>query len=127
MFKKILLLLVLLLVFFSLNFPRKLAVLPELMKPGNIEIDGDNLYALDGVVVYVYSMKNYHLLTKFGKKGQGPGELVPNDEIPLQMRLVNGNIFLNSQTKMIYYSKEGKMLKEKSLPFTCVNIIEFNI
>ncbi len=123
MLKKILLLFVLLIVFCCLNFSRKLAVLPELMKPGNIEIDGDNLYALDGVVVYVYSMKDYRLLTKFGKKGQGPGELVPDDEIPLQMRLVNGNIFLNSQTKIIYYSKEGKILKEKTFPFTSLQIV----
>jgi len=123
MTKKILLLFVLLLAFFSLSFPGKPAVLPELMKPGNIEIDGDNLYVLDGAAVYVYSMKDYRLLTKFGKKGQGPGELVPNDEIPLQMRLVNGKIFLNSQTKIIYYSKEGTMLKEKTLPFSCLQII----
>lgn len=123
MVKKILLLFILLLVFFFMLFSRKLAVLPELMKPGNIEINENNVYILDGVTVCVYSMDDYRLKTRFGKRGQGPGELIPDDEIPLQMRLLEGDIFLNSQTKIIQYSKEGRMLMEKTFPFVCMQIV----
>ncbi len=124
MSKKILVILVVLLVV-SVSFVdgEKLAVLPGLMKPVVLAIQENELFILDGVEVYVYSLRDYRLLTKFGKKGQGPGELVPDDEIPLQLRLVDGNIFLNSQTKMIYYSKDGKMIKEKAFPFLCMQIV----
>jgi len=123
MLKKILLLLILLLIFFFIGFSRKLAVLPQLMKPGSIEISENKVYILDGLTVCVYSMGDYSLVTKFGKRGQGPGELVPNDEIPLQMRLLDGDIFLNSQTKIIRYTKEGRMLMEKTFPFLCMQIV----
>jgi hypothetical protein len=124
MSKKILVILVVFLVV-AVSFVggKKLAVLPGLMKPVVIAIQENELFILDGVEVYVYSLRDYRLLTKFGKKGQGPGELVPDDEIPLQLRLVDGNIFLNSQTKMIYYSKDGKMIKEKSFTFPCMQIV----
>jgi hypothetical protein len=101
---------------------KKLAVLPELMKPGVMFIQENELFVLDGVTVYVYSLQDYRLMVKFGKRGHGPGELVPNDEITLNMHWVKGNIFLDSQTKFIYYSKDGKMITEKTLPFTCMQI-----
>lgn len=123
MIKKIFILFVLLLLFFSIVFSTKLASLPDLMKPVNIEIDGEKIFVLDGVSVHVYSMSDYRLLTTFGKRGQGPGELVDDDEIPLQMRLLDGEIFLNSQTKIIQYSKEGRIIKEKSFPFVCLQIV----
>jgi hypothetical protein len=123
MIKRILILFVLSVVLVSYVFPKKLAVLPQLIKPGVIAIDGEAIYVLDGVEVYVYSPKDYQLVNKFGKRGSGPGELIPNDEIPLHMKLVNGNIFLNSQTKMIYYSKRGNLIKEKTLPFMCMQIV----
>jgi hypothetical protein len=123
MIKKMFILLVLLLVFFSIAFSKKLAALPDLMKPVNIEIDGKKIFMLDGVSVHVYSMSDYRLLTTFGKRGQGPGELVDDGEIPLHMRLVDGDIYLNSQTKIIQYSKEGRILKEKTFPFVCLQIV----
>ena len=123
MSKKIfVMLLLILVVLVSFVCGKKLAVLPELKKPLVMVIQGNELYILDGVEVYVYSLQDYRLITKFGKRGEGPSELLPNEEIPLNLRLVNGDIFLNSQTKMVYYNKEGKMIKEKTLPFLCMQI-----
>lgn len=107
----------------SLGFSKKLAVLPELDRPGIIRIMGNEIFVLDEVRVKVYSLKDFRLLRVFGKKGGGPGELMPNDEIPLQMQTVNGQVFLNSQTKFIHYSPSGKMLKEKATGFMCMQII----
>ncbi len=123
MIKRVLILLVLLVFLVTYIFPKKLAVLPQLINPGVIAIDGEAIYVLDGVEVHVYSLKDYQLVNKFGKRGNGPGELIPNDEIPLHMKLVNGNIFLNSQTKMIYYSKKGNLIKEIALRFMCMQIV----
>lgn len=107
----------------SPGFAVKLAVLLELNRPSYIEIQEDEAYVLDDTVVKVYSMKDCRLLRQFGKKGNGPGELMSNDEIPLQMQLVNGQVFLNSQTKFIHYSYTGEVLKEKVTHFMCMQII----
>jgi hypothetical protein len=55
---------------------KKLAALKEVVNATAIEIDGDELFVLDEVVVYVYSMKDFKLLRKFGREGNGPGEFV---------------------------------------------------
>jgi hypothetical protein len=114
--------LLLLLIVFP-GFAVKLAVLPELNLPSYIDIRDDEVYVLDEPVVKVYSLKDCRLLRQFGKKGNGPGELMPNDEIPMQMQLVNGQVFLNSQTKFIHYSYAGEVLKEKATHFMCMQII----
>jgi len=119
---KTILLSLLLLLSVSPDFAAKLAVLPELNRPSYIEIRDNEVYVLDEPVVKVYSLKDCRLLRQFGKRGNGPGELMPNDEIPLQMQLVNGEVFLNSQTKFIHYSYAGEVLKEKATHFMCMQI-----
>lgn len=103
---------------FSHGFAKKLAALPQLNNPISIEIDEDELYVLDEVVVYVYSLKDYRLIRKFGKKGEGQGELMSNIEVPPVMNIADGNIFLNSQIKMIRFSKKGEIIKEQRIPFS---------
>jgi hypothetical protein len=103
---------------FSYGLAKKLAALPQLTNPISIEIDEDELYVLDEVVVHVYSLKDYRLLRKFGKKGEGEGELMPNIEVPLVTNIANGNVFLNSQIKMIRFSKKGEIIKEQRIPFS---------
>lgn len=123
--KTMIFLLLLLLLSVFPGFAVKLAVLPELNRPSYIDIRENEAYVLDDTVVKVYSLKDCRLLRQFGKKGNGPGELMPNDEIPLQMQLVNGQVFLNSQTKFIHYSYAGEVLKEKATHFMCMQIIPF--
>lgn len=110
---------------FSTGYSRKVADLKGLNLPRCIELDGDELYVLDEPEVKIYSIKDGKLLRRFGKMGSGPGELLPNDEIPLQMQLLEDQVFLNSQTKFIHYSKSGRILKEKPVSFMCMQIIPF--
>ncbi|MCK4760858.1 MAG: hypothetical protein KAW12_01570 [Candidatus Aminicenantes bacterium] len=102
------------LIFFSSSlFPEKLAVLPELNRPSMMDVSGSELYILDDFQVKVYSLKDYRLLRKFGKKGQGPGELFDLPDSPLTMIVGKEKVLLNSLYKIIVYEKSGKMLKEK--------------
>ncbi|NIM78996.1 MAG: hypothetical protein GTN53_10855 [Candidatus Aminicenantes bacterium] len=106
-------------------FPGKLSVLPELTNPGMMTIDGDELYVLDEVVVYVYSLKDYCLLRKFGKKGEGPGELLPDADLPITMQVLKEQVLVNSFNKLVCFSKTGKMITEKRIPFFVFQIIPF--
>lgn len=101
-------------------YPGKLAVLPEINNPSMIDVCGSELFILDGEQVVVYSLKNYRLLNRFGKKGEGPGELITSIDMPLTMKVKGKQVLLNSATKMIVFSKSGKMLREIKTSFPLI-------
>ena len=92
---------------------KKLATLKEVVDATSMEIIGDELFVLDEVVVYVYSLKDFKLLRKFGRKGNGPGEFVYYPISPVMMDLYDGKLILSRFNKVAIYSKSGKLLKEK--------------
>ncbi|MCK4763711.1 MAG: hypothetical protein KAW12_16035, partial [Candidatus Aminicenantes bacterium] len=96
--------------------PEKLTVLPELINPTMMDISGSELYILDDVQVLVYSLQDYRLLRKFGKKGEGPGELTNLPDAPFTMVVDKKKMLLNSVYKMIVYEKSGELKKEKKFP-----------
>lgn len=101
----------------------KVAVLEKVSRPERILIDQDKLYVLEGAYVYIYSMKDYSLLKKFGKKGNGPGELNPVPTYKLQMEVQKGNIVINSKNKIVTFNGDGEVLHEKRLPFIVLQVI----
>ncbi len=106
--KTILVLMTLLLV--TLVFAEKVAELPTVLKPQRIAIDGDKLIVSQrqDYSVHVYSLTDYRMIAKFGKKGEGPGEVKrPPYVFPLK-----DSILLYNWGKLIWFSKTGKLQKE---------------
>ncbi len=99
---------VILILFSASLFPAKVAVLNELMKPNRILMDDSNLYITEGENILIYSREDFKLKEKFGKKGEGPGELIkPFYIIPIKEKL-----YINSMGKVSYYTKKGEFLSE---------------
>ena len=48
--------------------------LPEIINPASITVDNNHIYITDFPSVYIYSLKDCHLIKKFGRRGEGPGE-----------------------------------------------------
>ena len=89
-------------------FPENAGVLKELLKPNRIYLDQHHMYVTEGESILVYSLDNLKLNNKFGKKGEGPGEIIsPFYIIPLKNKL-----FINSLGKVSFYSKEGRLISE---------------
>lgn len=105
------------------TFSESGVVLPELINPSMMFCDGQNYYILDGITVYIYSKQALKLLHQVGKRGEGPGELVSSPDLPVSLQLHQDNIVLNSFNKIIFFSKTGKMIWEKKIPFICFQII----
>jgi hypothetical protein len=83
--------------------------LPELAKPLHIEVDANQIYITEGATVFIYSLKDFKLVKKFGKRGEGPGEF--NERI----RFVDAqadHLFFNSTGKVSYFTKDGTFIKE---------------
>jgi hypothetical protein len=122
--KKITLTIICILFTLSLQlFPGKLAVLPELSTPSSLKIEGQKLFVMDGVNIYVYSISNFQLLKKFGKLGEGPGEFIPNREIPVQFHLLSNQVVVNASNKIIHFSNEGELIKEKRYSFFSPQVV----
>jgi len=110
--RKVILALIILMFIVSTVHGEKIGVLPDLMRPGSIEVTKDRLYAVEGAAFYVYSLKDLHLITKFGKEGEGPGELKVVPIFPNSVRVVNNNIITEGFSKLLFFSKGFKLLKE---------------
>jgi hypothetical protein len=71
-------------------------------------MENDRLYITEETTVYIYSTQDYHLIKKFGKSGEGPGEFLrfvavtPHED----------HLIINSVGKISLYSKDGEFIKE---------------
>ncbi len=88
----------------------------DLSRPSFIIAKYDRIYILEKTTVSIYSIKDFKLIKQFGKAGEGPGELkyIPNDR-PLNMFFRNGEIVINSQNRVSFFSKDGDYLREVKL------------
>lgn len=96
----------------NLAFAAKLGTLPEIMKPEMIRVSGNELFIVQGAKIYNYSLPDLKLIRSFGKKGEGPGELVVNSYWFNTVTVKPGHLFVDGFNKMIYFSRDGKLIKE---------------
>jgi hypothetical protein len=93
-------------------FPALVATLPEIMKPISISVHGDEMFIMEGAVIHVYSLKSKKMLRKFGKKGEGPGELMDTPFFLNKINFHNNSIVVETVLKLVYFDKTGKLQKE---------------
>ncbi|MCP4221563.1 MAG: hypothetical protein GY765_43465 [bacterium] len=101
----------------------KKGILPEVMNAEMMRVDGNQLYVLDRATIYVYSLDKLSLIRKFGKEGEGPGELKVLDFLPNCFWVKGDFICAADFTKIIYFSKEGKYLKEIRKPPRALEVV----
>lgn len=107
--------LVVLTVVFLLNglvFGKVIAKLNEVLKPESIISDNSQLYVAEGTSVYIYSLKDFKLVKKFGKKGEGPREFMGKIQ---KIVPVKDYLLISSKGKISLYTKDGKFIKEMKL------------
>jgi hypothetical protein len=110
--KKAIIILIILFLFMSLS-ARTIGVLKEVMKPDNITIYKDQLYVMEGATVLVYTLPDLDLIRKFGKRGEGPGELkVIPGRFYNRVNLRDKYILTESVDKIIFFTHDGKLIRE---------------
>jgi hypothetical protein len=93
------------------------AQLPDVMKPSNMAIDDDNIYIADGATIWIYSLKDYKLKGKFGKKGEGPREFTLSRGGQGVMIFPQEDfLVVNTQGKVSFWKKDGMFIKEMKAP-----------
>ena len=90
---------------------QKITVLPDLQKPHQIAVDGNDLYIFDEAdySLHVYTISPFSLKLKIGKKGDGPYDFKYLPFVYVQPESLACTDF----TKTIWFSKKGEVLKIK--------------
>jgi hypothetical protein len=89
--------------------------LEEVNRPISINVDDACIYIVEFPCIYLYSLKDFKLVKKFGKSGEGPGEIMGFNSVHLYLQ--PDKIMLSNSFKIMYFSKQGDFLKEfKSNP-----------
>lgn len=87
----------------------------DLSNPRYVKVDKDNLYITEGTTVFIYSAKDFKLKTKFGKKGEGPGEFLIGPFIPMTVNIIDNKLQIISRGKVSLFTKAGKYISERKL------------
>lgn len=107
--------------FLSLLFCSSVAArnipLHDLTNPDSVSISGDLLVITDGESIHLYSLENFKLLKKFGKKGEGPGEFKfgSGGAVRLVLQLTPKQILVNSIGRVTFFTRKGEYLQEKKV------------
>jgi hypothetical protein len=101
----------------SLSAQTKIIPLPEVNKTELILwADQDQFYVVDGTSVLIYSLKDFKLIKKFGKTGEGPQEFANNQQFRVWLDVNGDNLLVNSFGKLSWFTKKGVYIKEAKLP-----------
>lgn len=110
--KKIIFLL-LLLFLCGITSAKNSATLEQLINPNKIAVKDHQIYIADFPHIYIYSLKDFSLLKKFGKKGAGPGEFLPrSSKDRLYIYILSDAIFVESKGRVSFFTLNGDFLKE---------------
>lgn len=107
---KCLMVLVLLFLFTHYIYPEVVKTFPELLKPDGIFVDGNRMIVKEKVTVYVFSLKDFSIIKKFGRKGEGPEEF--KDRINW-IGFRKDFFYVASRGKISYFTMDGNFIKEK--------------
>ncbi len=99
-------------------YSAELAELGDISRPSIFIVNNNKVYIMEDASVFIYDLKNFKLLKKFGKAGEGPKEFKydANDGRPMSMSFYKGQLIVNSTNKMSFFDLDGNYLSEKKIP-----------
>lgn len=98
----------------GLVFAGRVIPLPDLSRPQRIYADQEQLFITEGAAVYIYSLKDFKLQKRFGKRGEGPGEFRESGE-GIRLDFTPANIIVISLGRLSYFSRDGRLIKETTV------------
>ncbi len=90
---------------------KKIADLPDIMKPDRMIIHQNRVYIADGTSIKIIDTVKGHQTAVFGKKGEGPGEFQHSP----RLFAVGNRLLVNATGKLISFTLDGNFLKEQKV------------
>ena len=94
-------------------FAERVTVLSEVFNPGDIQVGDKYIYVVQEAEVFLYSIDDYNLVRKFGKRGEGPREFILSDDNMVFLSVQPDYLLVNSVKRMTYFSVDGRYLRER--------------
>lgn len=101
--------------FVVLIFSKKTIPLPDLGIPQTIAIDNNRIFIIQAPEIYIYSLEDFKLLDKFGKKGEGPGEFISSGAWTMYLDILPEEILLSSVSRISFFTKDGNFIRMKKI------------
>jgi len=79
-------------------------------------MDDSQMYITEKTTIFVYSLKDFKFKFKFGKAGEGPQEFRPIQVLGVMVVPQDKSLFIASQGKVSYFTKDGKFIRELRTP-----------
>jgi len=99
------------------TFAGQTTTLKELSRPAIFIVKYDKLYILEKTSIFIYSLKDFKLIKKFGRAGEGPREFKTSAMgAPMSMSIHQDKLVVNSLNKLSFFSKEGDFIEEIKNP-----------
>jgi hypothetical protein len=99
--------------------------LPDLQKPETVSVDQTQMYISEGVFIYIYSLKDFKLIKKIGKSGEGPQEFIVDKRFgPLTLNVESEDLLVDSFGKLSWFAKDGAYKREQKLPSPLILFIQ---
>lgn len=118
--KHLISIIILLILFISPVFSAKIVPLEEPLKPNIIAVGEDRVYVIEDITIYIYSLQDFGLIKKFGKKGEGPGEfkgrIYSIDILPEQ-------IIVNSEARVSHFTRDGDFIRQANTKSVSINFL----
>ena len=90
--------------------------LPDLLNPELVRVDENQMYITEDANIFIYSLKDFRLLKKFGKRGEGPQEFLTGSGVAMMwLEIQADDLFIHTMNKISYFSKQGMFIKEKKI------------
>ena len=89
------------------------AVLSDVYNQGSIDVDKDHIYIVQEASIFIYSIYDFRLIRKFGKKGEGPKEFRLSDDNMVFLSVQPDHLMVNSVGRITYFKKNGDYINER--------------
>ncbi|UCE41724.1 MAG: hypothetical protein JSV17_01650 [Candidatus Aminicenantes bacterium] len=89
----------------------KIVPMPDVIEPIALVVSKNKIIIPERTHIAFYSLDNYQLEKKFGRRGEGPGEF----SYPPYITAFPDFLLANTMGKLIYYSYDGDLIKETKI------------
>jgi len=98
----------------SISLPAdRIGLLPEILEPDGFQVSGNEVFILEGATVYVFDLPSLSLKRRFGREGQGPGEVEITPWLSNTLRVFPDQAIIDSVNKLVVYTRKGELIREK--------------
>jgi hypothetical protein len=92
----------------SQELPSKIIPMPDVIQPGAIVVSKGKIIIPERTHIALFSIQDFHLEKKFGRRGEGPGEF----STPPKITVFPDHLLANTMGKLIFFSYDGDLIKE---------------